>query len=180
MGLSRGRKIGLVCLGLAGVALGVDRAFLMPGAAAAGMPVADGVDTVGGETSGSATRPSASARLVPVRDVLAAAADRAGYDPQTLPGDAFDASELFGKPLVAAAPEAVPDEPAEPVAESTPAFRVSSVMPAPGGGAAIINGASVRVGGVIPGTGWQLVEVNARGVVAGHEGRRVAVVLPDP
>jgi len=180
---TRSRKICLAVLGLAALALGVDRLFLAgtsgpQPASASSLPAADG--------SGSTAAPQ-DTKAVPtdkrpptLASLLEKAAEPFGLAPAEM-RDAFTIAEVWLAELQGPPPEPPPEpaEPTEPQPTAGEAFagrhKLTSVILSSRGGSAVVDGKIVPVGQALD--GFTLLRVTRDSAIFGTGGEEVELHL---
>ncbi len=157
MKLTKERKVFVGVLVVAVAALLMDQVFFAPASVSAGtVPPADAsagaAPTVLAEDAGAAPK---TGSLAPI----ARRVRETGVEGHTL-SDAFSIPESWGGIAASAGTDGVE----EPGIDPARALSLSAVLPG-ASGLAIINGHSVRVGEVVPGTGYRLISVRTGSAV---------------
>jgi len=169
MGLSRERKIFVGLLGVAGLALVVDRGVLQPGEVSAKeVSLTDTIATLAASAGTPGTgKTDEGAVLLPA--MLAERLNLTGMD-----GGAT--TNAFALP---ASWVPTPRGPGPENRGSAPlTLKLSAVMPSRTGGIAIINGATVRVGEEVEHSGYRLARVTEGTAVLEHGDRTLELSLP--
>ncbi|MDF1808466.1 MAG: hypothetical protein P1U42_02090 [Phycisphaerales bacterium] len=183
MGLTTERKVFLGLVGVAGLALFIDQGFLGPKEASASSELPS--------TSSSAIAPIASEPILPTgkpaAEILIDRLRSFGVNDKTQSFDAsFSIASMIEQPIVINESNTIETNmnPTSGIAQgstyvATPTDlpSLSSVMPSPNGGGAVLGGKLVRVGETGP-NGYTLVLVHARAVLVEKDGVQFAIEIP--
>lgn len=175
MKLTTRHKLGAVVCILGGLAVGIDRLFILPQEAAAERP--PGEQSAPVVTTGTANTPeipagSISTARAAIADRLEQLAQRRGFDLERVP-DAFSPPTAW---LVDVDPDG-PRTTRMTAAEFEATHPLAGVMAVGDGGYAIIEGRMLFIGQELD--GFTLIKVGQRSALFESDGVRVQLVLPE-